>query len=337
MTITEALRLGIRAIFIRKRMWLLFYALTTIWAAAAVAPVMALLFALLGQSAWAARMAANFDLQFIAELIFGKGPLALNTLMVSAVAVFIVAAVAHLFLLGGAIQLFCGREPFSFTTFFHGCGRHFWRFVRLALVSAPFYVVVVIASRALNGLGNKIWGEGSVETPLIYWGWFRTALVLALLGLVNLAFDYARIRLVSDDSRKAIRGAMAAVRLVFQNFRRTAGLYVAVWMILVVILVAYRGMAGLLAQPTLGIVFVLFLVRQVTVLGRIGVQLLFYSSQSELYLALVPPPVVAAEPLVETTAEPSDPDITIELPIIPVAPPPEPFAEETSTTPEPER
>ena len=333
MTLIAALRLGLRALSLRKRMWLLFYGVTTLWALAVVAPVIALLLATLGESAWASGMAGNFDVQFIAELIFGKSAgLSFTTLMAAGAAVFAVAAIAHVFLLGGAIQLFCAHEPFSPAAFFDGCGRHFWRFVRLALVSALFYVAVMGLSRGLNGLGNEIWGEGSVQTPLIYWDWFRTALVLVLFGLVNLCFDYARIRLVAEDSRKAFRGAMASIRFVFRNFRRTAGLYAVLWASLLAILLAYRGAAELLAQPTLGIVIVLFLIRQITVIAHTGMQLVFYSSQSEMYLALAPPKVVSEEPM-EAGSPLPEPEAAAE----PIAPAPELLADETPTTPEPER
>ncbi len=335
MTISKALHLGFEGLWIRKRMWVLFYVVTTLWAVVAVAPVMALLFDTLGASAWAGTMAANFDPQFITELIFGKSAgLPFTTVIGAGAALAVVAAIAHLFLLGGAIELFCAHEPFTLAAFFRGCGKHFWRFVRLALISAVLYVLVLASSRGLNGLGNKIWGEGSEQTPLVYWSWFRTALVLALFGLVNLVFDYARIRLVADDSRKAFRGAIASTRFVFRNFGRTVGLYTVLWVIFLVIVAVYRGIAGILSAPSMGMILLLFVIRQITVLARMGVQLLFYSSQSEMYLALAPPPVVMAEPPApepELIAEPAP--VEREQPISPL---PEPLAEETPTTPEPE-
>lgn len=305
MTTFDALRRGIHELNRRKRLWLVLYAATTIWALAIVAPVMTLLLASLGESAWAERMAGSFNLEWVAEILLGGNSLAFTPLIPVGIAVFAVAAIAHLFLLGGAIQLFCARSEFSLAAFFEGCGKHFWRFVRLALVSALFYVAVGAVNAGLGALGHKIWGEGSEYTPLAYWSWFSTAIVLALFGLVNLIFDYARIRLVATDSRKAFRGAMSAVRFVFRNFRRTAGLYVTVWVILVAVLAAYRGLAGVMVQSSVGLVIALLLVRQVTVLARIWSQLLFFSSGAEMYLALAPVVVEAAPvqaPVVEEEA-----------------------------------
>jgi hypothetical protein len=298
MTIFEALSRGIHELNRRKRLQFLFYAFTTIWALAIVAPAFAILFGSLGQSAWAERMAGNFDLEWVAELLFSPGSLALGPALAAAIGVFAVAGIAHLFLLGGAIQLFFTGDEFSMAAFFQGCGKHFWRFVRLVLVSLLFYVVVLLVNAALGGIGNKVWGEGSAATPTIYWGWFRAAVLLALLGLVNLIFDYARIRMVAADSRKAFRGAFSALKFVFANFRRTAGLYIVVWVILIAIFAVYQGLATVLVQNSLAIVFLLLLVRQAMVLARIWGQLLFYSSGAEMVRALTPapPPVIAAEP-----------------------------------------
>jgi len=298
MTISEALRGGIRALNGRKRLWFWFYGVTTIWAVAVAAPAIGQLFSSLGESAWAERMAGNFDLQWIAEVAAQKGGLPFLPLLVTAAAVLAVSAIAHVFLLGGAIQLFCARQEFTLGGFFQGCGRHFWRFVRLALVSALFYAVVWGVNRGLARVGEKIWGEGSEATPLVYWGWGRTAVLLALLGLTGLIFDYARIKLVTADSRKAFRGAIGAVRFVFANFRQTAGLYVVVWAIALVLLAAYYGMSRVVTQTSLGLVVLLFAIRQAMVLVKGWTQLLFYASGAEMYAALTPVPVVEM-PVVE--------------------------------------
>ena len=320
MTASSALLAGIRSLNRRKRLWFWFYGVTTLWALAIVGPVMALLFASLGQSAWAGQMAANFDLQYVAELMFAKSVLAWSPLLAAMIAVALMAAVAHLFLLGGALQLFWSDEEFSMAAFFRGCGRYFWRFVRLALVSALFYAAVMILNSLLSRAGNKIWGEGSEQTPLVYFAWFRTVLLFALCGLVGLIFDYGRIRMVAADSPKAFRAAGAAIRFVFSNFGRTTALYLSVWALLVVLLAVYRGVAGIIGQASLGLVVLLFLMRQAMVLARVWVQLLFYSGQAEMYRSLMPIPVAAA-PVPEIAEAPIEPEAP------PTTPEPEPLPE----------
>ena len=316
MTILQALRAAIRALNGRKRLWFWFYGVTTIWALAVAAPAIGLLFVSLGESAWAERMAGNFDLQSIGELAAQHGALPFLPLAVTLVGVFAISAIAHLFLMGGAIQIFCSREEFTLGGFFQGCGRHFWRFVRLALVSVLFYAAVWGVNAGLARIGDKIWGEGSLAAPLVYWGWGSTAVLLALLGLVGLIFDYARIGLVAADSRKALRGAMGAARFVFANFRRTAGLYIVVWAIALTVYAAYFGLSRVVAQTSLAWVLLLFVIRQAMVLAKSWTQLLFCASGVEMYVALTPPTVVEPAPA-EVPPEP------VAEPLPAVAPEPE--------------
>ena len=322
MTIRAALRGGIQALDGRKRLWFWFYGVTTIWALAIAAPAIGVLLASLGESAWAEQMAGNFDLQWIGEVSAQTGGLPFVPLLVAAIAVFTISAIAHVFLLGGAIQLFCAREEFTLGAFFQGCGRHFWRLVRLALVSAPFYAVVGALNNVLGRVGNKIWGEGSAQTPLMYWGWGRTAVLLGLVGLVGVIFDYARIKLVASDSRKAFRSALGSVRFVFANFRKTAGLYVVVWAIALALVAAYYGLSRVVTQTSIRMVVLLFVIRQATVLAKGWTQLLFYASQAEMYAGLTPLPVVA-DVVEETPAPATEPEVAAEVPGVAPEPPPE--------------
>ena len=333
MTIWEALRGGIRALNGRKRLWFWFYVVTTIWAVAIAAPAIGVLFAALGESAWAQQMARNFDLQWIGEVVAQNGVQPFLPLAVTAAAVFAISSIAHVFLLGGAIQLFCAREEFTLGGFFQGCGRHFWRFVRLALVSALFYAVVWGVNRVLARLGDKIWGEGSEATPLVYWGWGRTALLLALLGLTGLIFDYARIKLVAADSRKAIRAAIGAVRFVFGNFQKTAGLYVVVWAIALVLLAVYYGVSRVVTQTSIGLVLLLFAIRQAMVLAKGWMQLLFYASGAEMYAGLTPVTLLEI-PAAEVAETAPEPEAVAEVPVAAPAPTPE-MAEPAAPASEP--
>jgi hypothetical protein len=179
------------------------------------------------------------------------------------------------------------------------------------VVSAVFYGAAMAVNNQLAGLGQKIWGEGSEQTPLVYWGWGRTALLLAMLGLIGVIFDYARIRLVAMDSRGAVRSALASARLVFANPGKTAGLYAAVWAIALAILAVYYCVSRVVAQTSVGLVIVLLAVRQGMVLAKVSTQLLFYASEAEMYASLAPAPVVEA-PRVEVAEEEAAPvpDVT---------------------------
>lgn len=283
MTIRLALRRGMRVVNRTKRLWFIFYAALTLAAALPAAALMTIAFQSLGHSAWAEQLGRRLDIEWIGELIAAYGALPVGPVVVAVMGVFAISAVAHLFLLGGAIEIFARRQWFSAALFFGGCGRNFWRLFRLALYCLILLAAVVGINAGLAAIGEKIWGKGSEATPLIHWGWFRAAVILLLLGFLNLIFDYTAIHLVAEDSRKAFRSIWRSCRLVWTNFGRTVGLAAVLWAIMLALMTAYSGIMQLFPQRSVGAVLVLLLAQQVMVLGRIWSRLLFYASQCEMY------------------------------------------------------
>jgi hypothetical protein len=283
MTIGLALRRGMRAVNRSKRLWFIFYAALTLAAVLPAAALTTIAFQSLGHSAWAEQLGRRLDLEWIGELMASYGAFPAGPVMAAVMGVFAISILVHLFLLGGAIEVFARRQWFSAALFFGGCGRNFWRLFRLAMYCLVPLAAVVGINIGLRALGEKIWGQGLEATPLIHWDWFRAAVVLLLLGLLNLIFDYTAIQLVAEDSRKSFRSIWRSCRLVWRNFGRTAGLAVVLWAVMLVLIAAYFGISQFFPQRTLGAVLLLLLVRQMTVLGRIWSRLLFYASQCEMY------------------------------------------------------
>ncbi len=312
MKIREALRRGVDTLSRSKWMLFLFYAATTAAALLIVAPFMAIAFQSLGESAWAHEMNGNLDLSWISELLAAHGVMPVTPVTMVLIGASIIAVVVYLFLLGGALQVFCTGDPF-----FAGCGRNFWSLFRLGLVSLLFYGAAFIVYGRLGALGRKIWGEGSEATPLIHWSWFCAAVGLCLICFVNLIFDYARIRMVAEDRRKAFRATFAAIRFVWKNLRRTAGLYAVVCVIAALCFAVYLGISHSFAQSSLILVLLLLLVRQAMVMAKVWARLLFYSSAVEMYATLKPPlPVMmppTAEPAGEEAAMTSDGSVEVAL------------------------
>jgi hypothetical protein len=302
-TIAEALRRGMGTLSRSRRVVFAFYAATTVAALLITAPVFVIGYQSLGDSAWAHEMTGNLDASWPAEMFaaYGAVPWAPVTAILMGAAA--ISAVVYLFLLGGALQVFCTGE-----SFFAGCGRNFWRLVRLTLVSLVFYGGAWVVYRRVAAVGRRIWGEGSEAGPLIHWSWFSAAVCLCLLALVNLVFDYARVMLVIEDQKKTVRATIAAWRFVWRNFARTGGVYAVVCGIAVLCLAAYLGISHSFAQSSIALVILLLVVRQVMVVVKIWSRLLFCTTAIEMYTALRPaPPVVveAVDPPVEEGESPA--------------------------------
>ncbi len=297
MTASQALRQGIGMLAHHKRLCLIFYAVTTAAALLIAAPLMTIVVQSLGDSAWAQQMAGNVDIAWLSEVVAANGGMPWIQAAMVLLGVGTVSAVVYVFLLGGALQVFSNGEAF-----FAGCGRNFWRLVRLTVVSLLFYGGAFAFYKGL-GRVNKLWSEGSVATPLVYWGWFRVAVFLVACGFLNLVFDYARVRMVVDDRRSAVRSAIAAFRFVLRHLRSTAGLYIAVCAIAALVMAAFLAFSHT-AQTSAGLALLWLLVGQMMVFAKIWSRLLFCSSACVMYGELKPPRVVAPEPEPEATPEP---------------------------------
>jgi hypothetical protein len=290
MTIREAFGEGVRRLNRAPRVWWIVYAATTIPALLVAAMLLSLAQNSLEHSAWTAALGRNLDPSWFSELAaqYGGMPMApFPALIMGALAIF---SVVYLLLMGGTLEALCAGGSFS-----AGCGTHFWRLARLAI----FALICAIPAMILNGLlikiGNKIWGEGSAAAPLVYWGWFRFALLMFLLTLVNLAFEYGAIRLVVEDSRKAWRGLMAGFRIVARHPGKTIGLYLLLSIVLLLVVGVAFGVSRVVAQTSAVAVLLLFLFRQAAVLAKIWAWLLYFPAQAAMWQSLreVPPEPVA--------------------------------------------
>lgn len=113
---------------------------------------------------------------------------------------------------GGAMGQLAWR-----TGFMEGGARYFWRFLRLALFAGLFHAALFAAcSAAGRGIG-KLHEDSMEEWPIVVW---RNALLAAAVlaaALLAAAFDYAKVRLVMDDSRGAVRAGFEGLGFVLHN------------------------------------------------------------------------------------------------------------------------
>lgn len=289
----QAVWRGAQAVLHARRMLLVFWLCTLAFALAIVLPLGAWMYEDLGHSLYAQRMLDNFDLQWLLEALLETGwrPLVMFPALLAAVTLGYV--LLGTFLAGGAIAVFASQDGlYRPGLFYEGCGRNFGRLLRLALISWLFYGVVLGLEVGLKALGKFIWGHGMEEYPLVIFGWFRTGLTILLLLLVNMLFDYAKIRLVVEDSRRSWRAAFAAVNLVFRNFGRTSSTYSTVAAGAVALALACHAAAGPLQSSQALAMALLLVLQQTFILGRIGVKLLFFAGQLEIYRDIAAAPAV---------------------------------------------
>ena len=188
------------------------------------------------------------------------------------------------FLSGGVLDRLARARRTRSSGFFAACGVHFWAFLRLGAVAWCVYAALfgyVHGWIFTDGVG-RLTRDVTVERTgfLIRLGGYL--LFGALLVLANIAFDYARIRIVVEDRRSALGGLAAGARFAWRQAGAVLALYLmnALAFLLVVLLyaVASPGAPG----AGLGALAVLAL-GEAYIFARHYLKLVFYASETAFF------------------------------------------------------
>ncbi len=134
---------------------------------------------------------------------------------------------AWTFLAGGIIDRYARQRPIRAAGFFAASGVHVFRLLRLAVVSGLIYwwlFAYVHPWLFLEWFADRT-RTMSVERDVFFWRVALYVLFGALLVVVNVIFDYAKIRIVVEDRRSALGALSAAIRFVWRQRGRVASLY----------------------------------------------------------------------------------------------------------------
>ena len=192
----------------------------------------------------------------------------------------IVYLAAWAFLVGGILDRLARQRRVSSVGFFSACGVYFFRFLRLALLAGLAYWAVLgpVHGWLLDDLYDTLTRDVTVERTAFL---LRVGLSLpfvALLLLVNLVFDYAKIRAVVEDRRSMLGALLAAIRFIRRRPLACAGLYALNGAAFLAVLGIYAVVA-----PGAGLsgpgVWLGFLVGQAYIAARLFTKLVFYGSQ----------------------------------------------------------
>jgi hypothetical protein len=193
--------------------------------------------------------------------------------------------ILHTFLAGGILSVLRnGGTRFSLRVFFQGAGFFFFRFVFLMLLSWAFFLIVGqgikgVFDSLLSGMRDTAFSE----IAPFYWGLIFSAALLFLFLFVQMIFDYARIKVVLEESRNILAAAAGAIGFVFRHLGSTLGLFALLFFVQIVFTLVYVLIQGVIPQSSLFGIASAFLFQQVFIFGLIGIRCWLYASQMELY------------------------------------------------------
>jgi hypothetical protein len=191
---------------------------------------------------------------------------------------------AWTFLAGGIIDRYARQRPIRAAGFFAASGVHVFRLLRLAVVSGVVYwwlFAYVHAWLFLEWFADRA-RTMAVERDVFVWRVALYVLFGLLLVVVNVIFDYAKIRIVVEDRRSALGALSAALRFVWRHRGRVAALY-GLNGLSFLILIAIWALVAPGARGGGVTLWFGFLVAQLYVLARLALKLQFLASETALF------------------------------------------------------
>jgi hypothetical protein len=216
-----------------------------------------------------------------------------------------------MFLSGGILDRYARQRPTRTSGFFAACGVFFWRFLRLGLIAGVLYwaLFTYLHRWLLDDVYNRLIVDVSAERVAFFWRFSLYAVFGAALLAVNIAMDYAKVRLVVEDRRSAVGALSAALGFLARHPGRALGVYALNGAIFLVVLAVW----GLVAPGAGGAgvsMWLAFAATQAYLLARLAVKLQFMASQTALFqrslahaaYTAAPLPVWPESPAAETIA-----------------------------------
>lgn len=294
MTITHAILDGARRANARKRMIGLYWFTYSVLAALAALPLLGVAVPMLVHSRYSSELLKQFDMMFLVEALQAQ-PGAVDAASAIYPLIIFLTLTGGVFLAGGAVKLMVHDDTvYSPREFWSGCGEYFWRFLRLMIYSLVLYGIASILAGIMKKAADKVWGEGLEGAPIIMAGWAANAVLIFLCGIVSTAMDYAKVRLVTDESRKSLRACLGSLWLVLKNPRAVGG-----WLILAILWIAvtlvYQPVANRTAVTTMPLILLLAIWQQLYIVVRVWLRFVSWGTAAEFDPVLRPRPLPPEE------------------------------------------
>lgn len=196
-------------------------------------------------------------------------------------------AIVWTFVTGVALDRFLwGSRPGRAGSMAATGSRHFGRLVRLAVLSLPFYYAVYSLSARLFPALERRLRDVTAERTVLAWYLAGAVVVVFLLTLVEVWFDYARVVAVARDVASARRSLAQSGRWLLAHPLRALALQLALGLTAGAVVTLYLVLAPAPLESSWAGVAIVLLGGQLALLGRLVVRLAGLAARSRLYLDL---------------------------------------------------
>jgi hypothetical protein len=244
-----------------------------------VAPFYFLLESQFSRSLLGEKLFGGVGLLWLGDLIykFQDIPPLLSGCMIGTSILFLLFLV---FLNGGIIgRIAAGEEKLTLGNFFGDCGRYFGRFFRVLLISLVGYFLIFGILGRFISIPFRIWSRGaSTQWTTLLSSSFRLVILLLLFSIVKMFFDYVKVTLVVEDSRKTVRTTLRNCGFLGRRFFKAWSLFLLVGLLFIVSTILYLAVAKALPKTGIGPLS-LFLWQQAYIIMRLWITILFFTTE----------------------------------------------------------
>ncbi len=275
---------GIKSASKLKKMATLIYGVTFLSTLVLAIPFHSILSTQAGHSMALDSLLKHFDYTMYTDFmrIYGK---AITPFIFSAFWMGVFYLLFTIFFTGGVLNILSGEEmKFSIKNFLDGCGKFFFRYLRLAIYIGIieliiFLIVIMPASMIIAAAYETVQSEAA-----LFYMFVASAIVFAFLFILVLMIgDYAKIILFKDDSKKSLKSVWTSTKFVFRHFFGAYSLYLLLLNAPVLFFVIYFLLENSIGMVSGFSIFIMFLIQQIFIWLRIFVKIWFLGSEIKFF------------------------------------------------------
>jgi len=216
--IIKVLKLGLNETLRRKRLIFYLWALQAFLASGFTWPFFLLLRKTFAHSWLGANLSRGADLIWLGDLIYNYQNL---TPLLSGLGLTLIFMAIPLSLAidGGILGALKSDGSFLFRDFLKAAAYYFYRLLKIFLLFLlSLFLILLPFSRFLSSVFN-LWTEKAASAWPAFWsGLIKLMLVLIVYSLLRMFFDYARLIIVIEDNRRALKGLTRTAILISPRF-----------------------------------------------------------------------------------------------------------------------
>ncbi len=282
MRVKEILTLGARTVYYNKKFVVLFWGMNALGALILTLPVYYILADNLNHSVLGHKLLNEYDFSWLLQIkyLYSKNIGQFPYLLYVLTGIYLLV---QNFFIGGLISVFHNPQKNHMVDFFYGGVKYWLRFTRLLVVILILFFLVF---KLNDYFGNLIgWYYADVENEMgdFLTRSFRYLLLIFIIGVLTVISDYTKISLVVNDRTKVLQELLGTLKITSRNFYKIFSVFLIVAVIGAVGAVFYNLIGIVIPTKPYYYLILLFVVRQMLIIFRLLIKMLFYSTEILLY------------------------------------------------------